>query len=246
MTTSLSPEYYHAHHGAFQDDLPFWLALARQSKGPILALGCGTGRVALPLAQAGFPVVGVDISSEMLGFLQARQTADTLALLQADFLRLPLAAQSFALAVLPCNTYTTIPLEARPAFLRGVARVLQPGGVFALSAPNPPFVATLPPEAEAEPEGGFRAPSSGVAVQVSSGWQREGHRWTVIWHYDDLHPDGRVHRHTVTQTHFLATLDTERGWFQDAAFTILQESGDFASTPWTPDAPYWVVTAQRG
>ncbi len=246
MTISLSPEYYHAHHGVFQDDLPFWLTLARQSERPILVLGCGTGRVALPLAQASFPVVGVDISSEMLGFLKTRKTSTTLALLQANFLSLPLASQSFALVILPCNTYTTIPLEARPAFLQGVARVLQPGGIFALSAPNPPFVATLPPEAEAEYEGSFQVPSSDITVQVSSGWQRKDHRWTVIWHYDELHPNGLVNRHTITQTHFLTTLNTERGWFQDAGFTILQESGDFASTPWTPDAPYWIVTAQRG
>ncbi len=245
-TPSLKPEYYHAHHAAFEADLPFWRRLAQQYGGPILALGCGTGRVALPLAQAGFPVVGVDLDAAMLRFLQARPVAAApLALLQADFHFLPLANTSIALAILPCNTYTTIPPAARPAFLRGVARVLQPQGALALSAPNPSFIAQLPAEAEPEPEGGFIAQPNGQAVQVSSGWRRQGQRWTVVWHYDDLFPNGQVRRQTVTQTHFLPPLEEERARFRAAGLTIVQEYGDFPNAPWGPSAPYWIAVAQR-
>src|SRR5918999_4111072 len=47
-------------------DVPFWRRLALASDGPLLELGCGTGRVAFPLARAGVNVVGVDRSAEML------------------------------------------------------------------------------------------------------------------------------------------------------------------------------------
>ena len=49
-----------------QDDLPFWLAQAARYGDPILELGCGTGRVSIPLAQAGHQVTGIDMAEDML------------------------------------------------------------------------------------------------------------------------------------------------------------------------------------
>src|SRR3954469_12808181 len=47
-------------------DVPFWRGVALQARGPVLELGCGTGRISLPLACAGVPLVGVDRSAPML------------------------------------------------------------------------------------------------------------------------------------------------------------------------------------
>jgi ubiquinone/menaquinone biosynthesis C-methylase UbiE len=47
-------------------DVPFWRRVALGAGGPVLELGCGTGRVSLPLAKAGVDLVGVDRSAEML------------------------------------------------------------------------------------------------------------------------------------------------------------------------------------
>ena len=65
---TLFPSFYHAHHNAFRSDIPFWLDLARRQGSPILELGCGTGRVLIPLAEAGYTVYGLDIDPEMLEF----------------------------------------------------------------------------------------------------------------------------------------------------------------------------------
>ena len=48
------------------DDVAFYVAQARASGGPVVELGVGTGRVAVPTAQAGVRVIGVDLSEEML------------------------------------------------------------------------------------------------------------------------------------------------------------------------------------
>ena len=48
------------------DDIAFFRSLAEQAGGPVLELGCGAGRVAIPLAEAGFDVVGLDRSTAML------------------------------------------------------------------------------------------------------------------------------------------------------------------------------------
>src|SRR5438874_13795853 len=52
-------------------DVPFWRMLALQSDGPVLELGCGTGRISIPLARAGVSLVGIDRSDAMLA--RARQ-----------------------------------------------------------------------------------------------------------------------------------------------------------------------------
>jgi SAM-dependent methyltransferase len=53
-------------------DIPFWRDLAVQASGPVLELGCGTGRIALPLGRAGVRLVGVDRSEPMLARARAR------------------------------------------------------------------------------------------------------------------------------------------------------------------------------
>src|SRR5919201_1392064 len=53
-------------------DVPFWRRLALAARGPVLELGCGTGRVTLPLARAGVRIVGIDRSAPMLERARAR------------------------------------------------------------------------------------------------------------------------------------------------------------------------------
>ena len=55
-----------------KEDIPFWVREAKSSGGPVLELGCGTGRVTIPVAQAGVPITGVDNSSAMLSKARAR------------------------------------------------------------------------------------------------------------------------------------------------------------------------------
>ena len=55
-----------------KEDIPFWVREAKSSGGPVLELGCGTGRVTIPVAQAGVPITGVDNSSAMLSRARAR------------------------------------------------------------------------------------------------------------------------------------------------------------------------------
>jgi SAM-dependent methyltransferase len=64
--------YYDLLWGEKQEDVPFYLELARESDGPVCELACGTGRALLPLAQAGFHVTGIDLSQAMLDKLQAK------------------------------------------------------------------------------------------------------------------------------------------------------------------------------
>ena len=59
--------------------MKFWQAMAERANGPILELGCGTGRVTIPVARTGARIVGVDRSAEMLGHALKRARRDALA-----------------------------------------------------------------------------------------------------------------------------------------------------------------------
>ena len=64
--------FYEALTGDFRGDVPMYLEMAKRHADPILELACGTGRVAIPLAEAGRSVVGLDFDPEMLVLAEAK------------------------------------------------------------------------------------------------------------------------------------------------------------------------------
>ena len=89
-------DIYDAVFSYVVDDIPFYLEEAERSGGPVLELGCGAGRVAIPIAQMGIDIVGLDSSPAMLE--RARQKRDaagasSLTLVQGGYERLRPAGQ---------------------------------------------------------------------------------------------------------------------------------------------------------
>ena len=88
--------FYDLDYDSFQDDVPFYLGLAEHAGGPLLELGCGTGRLLVPLARAGFEITGVDLSEGMLQVARGkvaglgRAAAGRIALVQGDISTLDL------------------------------------------------------------------------------------------------------------------------------------------------------------
>ncbi len=236
---------YDALHQAYDEDLPFWQHLAQQASGEVLEIGCGTGRVLLPLLQAGVPVWGLDRDPLMLAYLHRKASPDLqprLRLVCADARRFGLAHR-FDLWIVPCNTWSTLDAVARHQVLRQAMRHLCPGGRLAFSLPNPSWVERLPAEGESEPEALLWHPESGHPVQVSSAWRRTAQRWEVMWHFDVLWPDGVVERTTVRQIHHLVPLAEQRAEFAAAGLEVEACYGHFDRTPWEEEAPYviWVL-----
>ena len=64
--------YYDLINASVTDDIQFFLQLARQQSGPILEVGCGSGRILIPIAEAGLEIVGLDNSRPMLDRAEAR------------------------------------------------------------------------------------------------------------------------------------------------------------------------------
>jgi len=241
------PQLYHAHHSHYQEDLPFWLALAAQAGDPLLELGCGTGRVLLPMAHAGYHVTGLDNDLSMLKFLRTNSSGSgqgAPSLIASDMRRFGLAAK-FHLVILPCNTYSTLNEEERKGCLSCIRMCLLPGGLFALSMPNPASLSSLPAHSATELEDGFLHPQTGNPVQVSSSWQRTKHTFAVTWYYDHLLPDGRVERLASTTLHQIVSLDIYLSEIHDAGFSVTEIYGDFDRAQYTEDSPHCIIKSVR-
>ena len=131
--------HYDQHWRHLTADIPFWLNQARRFGGPILELACGTGRVSLPLAKAGFAVTGTDVSDSMLAEARKKAAAASVAIewLKADVRSFDLG-RKFPLVIFPFNTIAVMhEIEDLEACLASVKRHLAPGGRFIIDVFNP-------------------------------------------------------------------------------------------------------------
>jgi SAM-dependent methyltransferase len=124
------------------EDIPFYVAEARKSGGPVVELGVGTGRIAIPTAAAGIPVIGVDSSAGMLEVCRRQAEAagvtDLLDLRVGDIADPPVN-ERVQLVTCPFRSYLHLAdAAARLGALRAARELLAPGGrlIFDVFAPR--------------------------------------------------------------------------------------------------------------
>lgn len=109
---------------------------------PLLEFGIGTGRLALPLAERGVPVHGIDGSEEMVATLQAKPGSSEIAVEIGDFAYTDAGAGRFAIVLLAVNTIFALPDQAaQVACFANAARHLESGGRFVVEAWVPDLAA---------------------------------------------------------------------------------------------------------
>jgi SAM-dependent methyltransferase len=170
----LEPELYDHEYRRRRADVNFYREVARATGGPILELGCGSGRVLTALCRDGHHVVGVDRSGEMLGRARARvarlgrAARARAALLRADF-RAYALRRRFPLVICPFNAFQHL-YERRDveAFLARVAEHLAPDGklVFDILMPDLEWLTRDPTKHWARTR--FKHPRTGRPVLYST------------------------------------------------------------------------------
>jgi SAM-dependent methyltransferase len=228
-------------------DLPFLLAQAQRTRrdDTVLELACGTGRVAIPLAQAGLRVTGIDLSSGMLAEAQRKAAAANVAVVWAgaDMRAFDLAA-TFSTIILVanglCHLLTLADFEACAACVR---KHLAPGGILIIDV----FV-----------------PNCGILTRDPTG------RYPMSEPYDD--PDGRgrvamTHDNVYDPTTQINHITTYTTWSSgdeivgevdmrmyfpkelDAllkynGLPVIQKFSDYAGTPFAPGATKQLIISQ--
>ena len=138
------PETYGERIAEIYDDLHSWHldtgtavdALARLAgRGPVLELGIGTGRLAIPLAKRGLEVHGIDASEAMVARLRGKPGGDRITVEVADFADVPAPGGPYSLIFVAFNTIFALgSQEEQVRCFRGVARHLREDGVFVVEA----------------------------------------------------------------------------------------------------------------
>ncbi len=131
-------------------DSAFYRSMAEETGGPLLELGCGTGRILLDSAETGIECVGLDASKEMLEVLRKKDPPDNVALVHSHIEDFDLGSGRFRLITAPFRTLQhLLDPQSQLAALRNIHRHLAPDGVFVFDVFDPNLAAIA---VEEEPE----------------------------------------------------------------------------------------------
>jgi SAM-dependent methyltransferase len=239
-------------------DVPFWRRFTKAVTGPVLELGCGTGRVSLPLAQAGVDLVGIDRSAPMLaraksgarsdgapaarrvrGGVSFRQAAR---LVRGDIRALPFPNRTFAAVIAPYGILQSLitPRDLAAA-LASVSRVLAPGGSFAID-----LVPDVANWREYTNRQQFRGRFDGETLTLFESVRRDCRRRLTTFEERFVlgsGPQAREHRFDLVFR--TLTMPDMKRRLQQAGFAIEATLGDYAGGRWSPTADVWILLAKK-
>jgi SAM-dependent methyltransferase len=249
-------------------DVPFWRNLALHCGGRVLELGCGTGRIALPLGRAGVPLVGIDRSGPMLSRARARvrraRLTGRVRLVRGDIRSLPFESASaqgttksqsrvrtgtpgvgFSMVLAPYGLLQSLLCDRDlRAALSEIRRVLGPGGTLGIE-----LVADLPAWEEYRQrvslKGWRNRPGGSHVTLVETVRQDRGRRFTIFDQEFTERRDGqrRVHRFALSFRTLSVPQMARR--LEKAGFEVTALLGDYRGGPWDPRADVWVILAKR-
>jgi ubiquinone/menaquinone biosynthesis C-methylase UbiE len=236
-------------------DVPFWLRIAAQTSGAVLELGCGTGRVTRPLADAGVDIVGVDRSAAMLerartngtrGFSRASgrsaRASRSSRLVRGDIRALPFADASFRTVIAP---YGILQSLTRPkdltATLASVSRVVASGGLFGID-----LVPDVPNWREYRDRVQLRGRSGGAHLTLVESVSQDRRRGLTTFEQRYIERRGRERReHRFELTFRTLTVPQMTRRLERAGFAVQSVLGDYRGRPWDARADVWIILAKR-
>jgi SAM-dependent methyltransferase len=243
-------------------DVPFWRRIAVEAGGPVLELGCGTGRISRPLARAGVNLVGIDRSAPMLNrargrlkkgpypfsapSLRKRGTApfpEQPRLVRGDIRKLPFAPGAFSTVIAPYGVLQSLLADRDlAAALDSVARVLEPGGLFGLD-----LVPDVPNWREYSNRVQLRGPAGrGVHLTlIESVRQDRARRLTTFTQRYVERRNGRSTEHQFELTFRTLSVQRMAGRLDRAGFAVDRVLGDYRGRPWDARADVWIILAKK-
>jgi SAM-dependent methyltransferase len=236
-------------------DLDLYLALAARTGGPILEIASGTGRVALPLAEAGYEVTAVDVDPAMIARAEKSATAagptsrQRLEFVRSDLVGLALpGGPRFQLAILALNSILLLATRERQRqALETMARHLAPGGLAVVDAwvPSADELArydgrTALEYVRTDPEGGLMVTKVTAATHEPTTGQVE---LTVMYEEGD---QGAPARRWIRQDRLrLLDADELRSLAEAAGLEIEALAGDYDLSPVDAHDERVILVARR-
>jgi len=239
--------FYDLDFEDFYDDAAFYQRLVEIHGQRVLELGVGTGRIAVPLAEGGAKVTGVDVSAGMLGVAKQRAQAAGVSVTWVDGdIRTVRQRGKFDLVIAPLGTLQH--METPDDFVSAVqtmAHHLAPGGVAVVDVESPvpdDFDPSPQPLIQhwTKPQGAGRVTKLVSVDAIPSEGTKE-----VTWHFDVTDAEGRLSR--VTSQFLLRTFTSPEIELaaRIAGLQVAARFADYEFTPYHDGAERLVVILQR-
>jgi ubiquinone/menaquinone biosynthesis C-methylase UbiE len=228
-------------------DVAFWRRIGLSASGPLLELGCGTGRISLPLAKAGVKVVGIDRSEQMLARAAARKRrvegGESVELVRGDIRALPFASSRFDTVLAPYGVLQSL-LGDRDlkATLESVARVLAPGGRFGIDlVPDVPNWREYRDRVQLQGRG-----AGGRRLTLIESVRQDPRRRRTTFEQRYLERRGdRTAEHRFELTFRTLSVRQMTTRLARAGFVVDHVLGDYRGRPWDERADVWIILARR-
>jgi len=244
--------YYDSENADRTDDIAFFIDLTEQYGYPALVIGCGTGRIAFPLAAGGAPVTGIDLSRSMLDIAQARAARQGIDEARmdwhaADVRNFSLPAR-YRLAVFPYNGFMHMLTQSDQ--LAGLARIaahLEPGGALALDLDNPVTLFRYEDSNSISFERTFIDQHTGHSVMQQSlvSLDRAAQLMHITWIYDRISDSGQVLRDVIPMDVRMTFAPEMVLLLHRSGFEDISIYGDYDFSPYEEDSPHMLVVATR-
>jgi SAM-dependent methyltransferase len=254
MTQPIDPhdaklaELFDLDYGEFDEDLPFYESLAQHTGGPVLELGVGTGRVALPLARGGQAVWGIDNNEAMLASARCKAgDAPNVQIVSGDMRDFDLG-RSFALIYAGYGAFHhLLTPDDQLACFRSVERHLAPDGlfvfdlraIFATDWEDGDSVPLLHDWTRELPDGETVTKLRSVRVDRASQVQHE------TYYFDRVAADGSLRRLTTNVDLRFSTRYEIEGLLREAGLEIDQLYGGFDLSPYDGDSELMITIARK-
>lgn len=219
------------------DDFPFYRELVVEHGDPVLELGCGTGRVTLPLAREGAEIVGVELSPAMLEVAHQRALAEGLAVTLAlgDMRRFELD-RTFPLVLLPYNTLNhLLDVDSIRACFASVRRHMDARSRFVIDTFQPSLAFLGSDAVKRRPILRYRDPytSDEVLLHEENHYDPSRQQNRIVWSYEVEGREVRAEELTM-RLFFPAELEA---LLLLSGFAIDARYGDYDRRPFGPTTP---------
>ena len=231
---------YDALYGVMRDpsgDAAFYRALAQESGGPVLELGCGTGRVLLPIAALGIACVGVDASPSMLAASRRKSPPPNLELVEGRMETFDLGGRRFRLVTCPFRAFQhLLTVDAQLAVLANVRRHLAPGGAFAFDVFDPKLAWLAAPAESERLDATFTIDGVETRRFARVTNDQATQIMTVTFRFEPAQTDGN----TIVRLRWFYRYEIEH-LLARAGFTDLTVYGGYDRRPWRPEGETVIV-----